>query len=365
MRSVLCAAVLVTFAAAEAAALDQPITARKLTLRRTAGGQEKLSFLTKDPAFLFPAIGSADDPAIGTPGGVLVEIFSEHRGAVAITVPGAVGWFTRDGAPPSYKFVNKQAPNGVSTVSSLLIKGGRALRLRGTSVGFGATGALGTVGVRITMGSLRSCALFDEVSIKREGRVFLARNATSGGLADCSNASLGGFSCTDAGDAPTCGGTCPEGSECATPDLSTCECISGAQPCGDTDPVCNGACPAGEVCGSVGGLPLPGCACLPAASTPCGDTAELSCGGDCPAGESCFGVSFPVGPITLDGCQCLSEPPVDACGGCPLGLDCIVGPGIGPLCLAFCSGGDGAPTCNGTCPGSFTCANLSGLCICQ
>lgn len=368
MRSAVLGVVVVLFAASEVPALDQPITARKLTLRRTASGQEKLSFLTKDPAFLFPAIGSADDPATGTPGGVVIELFSEHMGSVAIDVPGAVGWFARDGHPASYKFINKQAPNGVSTVSSMLIKSGRAIRLRGTSVGFGATGALGTVGVRITMGSLRSCALFDENAIRRdEGRVFLARNATTGGLTDCSDESLGlmPVPCGGGDPAPVCGGTCPSGSECATRDLSTCECIAAAQPCGDTDPVCNGECPVGEACGSIGGLPLPSCACLPETSTPCGEPGGGSCGGDCPAGLSCYGVSFPVGPVTLTGCECLSAPPVDACGGCPPGFDCIAGPGFGPFCLAFCSGGSGAPVCDGGCPGSSSCTNIGGTCVCQ
>jgi hypothetical protein len=340
MRRAMLAVLLVMVAVADAAALDQPISARKLTLRRTAGGQEKLAFLTKDPALLFPAIGSADDPATGTPGGVLIELFSEHRGRVAITVPAAVGWFVRD-APAAYKFINKQAPNGLSTVSSLLVKAGRAIRLRGAAVGFGAAGSLGTVGIRITVGSLRSCALFDEITVKRDdGRAYLARNATGAALTDCSDASLGPpVPCTGTAEAPTCGGTCPAGSACATRDLATCECIAAAQPCGDTDPVCSGTCPAGETCGSIGGLPLPTCACLPDASTPCGDTAGLACGGDCSPGLSCYGVSLAVGPVTIDGCQCLPAPPL-------------------------CSGA-GAPVCNGTCPLGLACGDVAGVCVCQ
>ena len=203
------ALLLLTFAL-EAHAADQPLAARKLILRRTASGQEKLSFLTKDPNVPFPPIGSADDPASGTPGGVVIELFSQNAGAAALPIPGAVGWFTKNGTPAVYKFVNKLAPTGVSTVSSLLLKSGKAIRIRGASTGLPSGGSLGPVGIRITIGSFRACALFDAATIKRdEGRVFLARDAVATSLTDCTNTSLGGFGCTDSLDAPTCGGSCP------------------------------------------------------------------------------------------------------------------------------------------------------------
>jgi hypothetical protein len=365
-RPALVALALLALTAADGLALDQPVSARKLILRHTASGQEKISFLIKDPAILFPPIGSADDPATGTPGGAVIELFSELQGQSTIVVPGAVGWFSRDGSPALYKFVNKLAPDGVSTVSSLLVKSGKAIRLRGASTGFGGTGQLGRIGVRITMGSLRTCALFDDTTIKRdEGRVYLARDAASEGLADCSNGSLGGPTCAD-GTGPACGGTCPAGSECGAPDLNTCECIAAAQPCGDTAPVCNGECPTGEVCGNVGGLPYSSCACLPGGVTnPCGDGIYPTCGGDCPSGLGCFGVTFGFGGLTLSGCECLlGPPPPDPCGGCPAGFECIYGPGIGPFCLAFCSGGQGAPVCDGACPAGTSCMNAGGVCAC-
>jgi hypothetical protein len=58
-------------------ALDRPISGKKLQLKRSPSGKEKLVFQSKDPIFLFPAIGSADDPATGTPGGIRVELFSQ------------------------------------------------------------------------------------------------------------------------------------------------------------------------------------------------------------------------------------------------------------------------------------------------
>lgn len=365
-RAVLLGCLLTLGAAAVADAVDLPVSARKLILRRTAGGEEKLSFLTKDANFPFPAIGSDDDPMMGTPGGVTIELFSPEQGAVRIDVPAAVGWIAKDGSPAFYKFTNKLAPGGVSAVSSLLVKEERAIRLRSSSVGFPSMAPLGPVGIRITMGTLRVCALFDATTIKRdEARVFLARDAKAASLADCSTASLGGPTCGELADAPICGGTCPAGSACGSRDLSTCECIAAAQPCGDTAPVCNGECPAGQECGTTGGLPFPGCACLPTGSTPCGNELSPTCGGDCPSGLDCYGVTFPFGPFTANGCQCLAEPPTDPCGGCLPGFQCIVGPGLGPICLAFCNGASGPPTCGGPCPAGLSCGVVSGTCLCQ
>jgi len=52
----------ITAGLSAAAAVEQPIAAKKLMLRRSSSGKEKLTFASKDPSFLFPALGSADDP---------------------------------------------------------------------------------------------------------------------------------------------------------------------------------------------------------------------------------------------------------------------------------------------------------------
>jgi hypothetical protein len=367
LRVAIAGAFLVLSFAWDASALDQPVSALKLVLRHNAAGAEKLSFLTKDSAVPFPAIGSADDPAGGTPGGVTIELFSRDAGAVTITIPPTVGWFTRDA---SYKFVNKLAPGGVSTVSAFLLKSGRAIRLRGAAVGLTTPTATtrGPIGIRITMGSLRTCALFDESTIDRDDpRVYLARDAKSEAIPDCTNGTLGGFTCVDSADAPVCGGTCPAGTACGTRDLSTCECIDAAQACGGTWPVCNGECPTGFECGATGGFPLTGCGCVPAGTTAC--FGSSACGGSCPDGLSCFtnSINLPVGSFSW--CECLTGPPTDACGGCPPGFECevIPGPGTQGSCLPVisCNGPSGYPTCDGTCPTGNTCQAVApAFCAC-
>src|SRR5438093_13328435 len=104
-RLALVAAVLGALSApAVALALEQPIDAAKLVIRRSAAGKEKLVFVSRDPRLVFPPAGGPDDP---TAGGVRVELFSpsEPEG-VALTVPpgrGKPGWTTRPGL---YKFIN-------------------------------------------------------------------------------------------------------------------------------------------------------------------------------------------------------------------------------------------------------------------
>src|SRR5262245_35102198 len=86
-------------------AADQPISASKLVLARS-GTKAKLVFTSRDPNALFPAIGGPDDPSVGTPGGMVIELFSAAEGIVTITIPagaGQPGWTTKSGPPASFK----------------------------------------------------------------------------------------------------------------------------------------------------------------------------------------------------------------------------------------------------------------------
>src|SRR5262245_50260898 len=102
MRSAsLLVAACMSMAAVSARAADQPISAAKLLLLRS-GGEEKLVFVSRDPAFLFPALAGADDPGTGTPGGLRVDLVSplEPLG-VSLVAPagsGTPGWTAASGA---------------------------------------------------------------------------------------------------------------------------------------------------------------------------------------------------------------------------------------------------------------------------
>jgi hypothetical protein len=54
-------------------------------------------------------------------------------------------------------------------------------------------------------------------------------------------------------------------------------------------------------------------------------------------------------------------------GGCPDGGFCTLCASCGGCgCLIPCSGGSGAPTCDGTCPPTYTCVydSIDGFCAC-
>ncbi len=310
-------------------AADQPIAGASLALKRSSSGKEVLTFSSKDPAALFPAVGGLDDP---TTAGATIELISPARATEMLTVPagtGSPGWTSKAGPPGAYAFKNK-AGISVSALSAVQFKEGKQLKLQARSFDVPLVPPSGQMAIRITMGGTRNCALFTVDTVKKDAtNVYKAAKATAVGLADCSDESLGAhvFGCADGsfgGDA--CGGPCPAGAVCTTQDLSTCTCVAETQPCGETYPVCNGACPVGEECLATGGYPLTACGCLPTGSTAC----NLSqCGGACPSGQECNYYEFQF----QSGCQC---GPSGACGtggdDCPPAQHCAVGSG-GSFCV--------------------------------
>ena len=101
--------------------------------------------------------------ASGAPGGLGVEIFSAaspgHPMLAAPAGTGTPGWRVKVGAASAYVFVNASAPDGLSPLRKVSLKQGRTLKVVAKSLGgLPLTGAQGSVAIRITMGSLRSCA---------------------------------------------------------------------------------------------------------------------------------------------------------------------------------------------------------------
>jgi hypothetical protein len=175
-------------APAGARGTDRPIGAVKLVLQRSAGKQ-KLVFVSRDHRFLFPAPGGPDDPMAR---GALVELFSpvEPGGAALVMPPGAgkPGWAGRRGV---FRFVNAPAPD-TSPVKLAVLKRGTMLKLVARATGLALAGPQGAVGIRVTVGSARSCAHFDGSTVARDraGR-FVGKGARAARLPDCSDASLG------------------------------------------------------------------------------------------------------------------------------------------------------------------------------
>jgi hypothetical protein len=354
---------------ASAVALDQPISGRGLKFKHSRFGA-LLIFKSRDPSFLFPPIGSADDPATGSPGGMTVDVFTQSKGPAAGSVPpgsGNPGWTAVDGAVDSYVY-RAAAPE----FQKVRLREGRALQLRNRGFGLDHDRPLGTVAIRITTGTRRSCAVFGPGTLVRDDPgSFTARDAPAPAIADCSDGSLlaaMGSPCAAPDAWPTCGGPCPESGVCAS-QSGSCTCIFPSQLCGGTAPVCNGECPAGEECFPFEfGLPGAGdaCACSPAGVIPCGATDAPSCGGACDAGEACVPVQDDNGSF----CRCANEgqPCGPELGACPLDLVCrFVGfPENWACAPTFCGGT--FPTCGGTCGDGRACVPLevvgAGACVC-
>ena len=359
---------------APAGAADQPISAAKLVLLQSAGGSEKLVFISRDPAFLFPPLGSADDPATGTPGGARIDLLPGSGPGAGLDLPagaGTPGWAATDAAIDRYRFVNPGAPDGFSAVKSAVLKQGRLVRVSGKRAGLALVGGLGRVAVRITTGSLRSCALFDAASVVADvpGR-FVARAAAVPAAADCAAQSLGVAECGDGVRQP--GEACDGGDDDDCPGLCEADCACGPF-CGDgvvnqPSELCddNGmspTCPDGYGLGCTGA-----CNC-------CSDTSFCNLFPCCSAADVCIqtpsnGFCWTVTCDPPDTC----DPPAQCAPGnycCnPLGYVCNVF-GNMPCCPGLtCVGADpgyccgaggypctaGADCCSGTCTGGGTCA---------
>jgi hypothetical protein len=288
-------------------ALDQPVDAVKLVLKRSAGGSQSLVFVSRDPDVLFPAVGSGDDPATGSPGGALLDLFSATEGSAALAVPpgeGTPGWTVAAGGVPRFRFRNPDAPAGVSPVRVVVLKQGRVLRVVAKTTGLPLAVPQLAVGIRITTGTLRTCALFGGTTIQKDvAGKFVAKGALAATLTDCSDASLTVVPCHLIADPfePMCGGVCPAGETCATEFSPQIE---------------------------------PRCVCHPLGTTSCIDSGYPACGGFCAGGAQCqaFHLSFPEGGIELPSCACVDpantcDDPAGTCfavGTCPTGQVCLV-----------------------------------------
>jgi len=163
---------------------DRPLAARSITLRRTKTGKQKLVFRASDDGVLAPVAGGVDDPAQ-----VPARIdFCSAAGRSTITFPGA-GWTaTANGV----SFSNPDAPASPSPVKRLKLSAGRSLKVLAREVGLPLDGSEGQLGVRLTTGSVRNCALFGPSTVRRdEVDAFKASKADPGALADCSDEALG------------------------------------------------------------------------------------------------------------------------------------------------------------------------------
>lgn len=364
MRNVVLGLLLLAGASASSAT-DKPINAVKLMLSRSGSGTEKLTFASKDATYLFSGVGSSDDPSIS---GATITLVSPLESPVTLTIPAGVanpGWrVTNRPTLDTYKYTNGPAPAAPSVVRSAKLNEKKSIKIVARETGLALTAAQGSVGIRITTGTLRSCALFDAATIiVDQPNRFVARGAIATSLANCSDAALGAPPVI-----PVCGNGVREGNE---------DCDGTDLPLGTPPGIqCTGTCTfcgTGE-CRFPGAIDIPCCqgfgsciildanggVCSGAPST-CGDGivqgAEQCDGTGCCVGSGCETQAdgcYP--PSDPHECQCCSNdqhpcytggqfgPPV----GCCPGFNCD---------LQHQNGTEAAGTCT-----TATCGGLGSIC---
>lgn len=171
-------------AAGDPPVIDRPVEGKRLVLRRSPSGRGKLSFSGGTPGEIaFPSFLAQ---------GAVVELFSPAEPAgVRLELP-AGGWsMTRQYV---VRFANRRAPNAFSPLSNAVLERQRYVKLSGTVPGLALDAPQGRVGIRLTTGTTRWCALFTEASAIADvpGR-FAGRRAPAGAVADCRADSLGGI----------------------------------------------------------------------------------------------------------------------------------------------------------------------------
>jgi len=165
--------------------IDHPVDGRKLTARRTNSGRETLAFTSKAPAVPFPTPGGPDDPRTV---GARLDVLSFAEGTAALDLP--AGKWKLNKAGTRYTFSDKTAPDATSGVKVVTLVRSKGISLTSKRLGLPFAVAQGRVAVRVTLGSLRTCARFGGTITKDVPGKFAAKNASAAGLADCSDAVL-------------------------------------------------------------------------------------------------------------------------------------------------------------------------------
>jgi endo-1,4-beta-xylanase len=164
---------------------DHPIAGAKLTLTRLGRARTLVSFSSDDPGVVTPSPGSRNDPKRGAPGGATIELLLPDGTARTLSLPAGAGWHIGRGTTTYAHGSRRRAP-----AVWLRMREGRALDLQLRASDLVPSDAHDGLRLRITMGSLRTCADFGPETIVQSSRRRLVASAApkSAGY-DCSYAS--------------------------------------------------------------------------------------------------------------------------------------------------------------------------------
>src|SRR5262249_9252145 len=108
---------------------------------------------------------------------------------VSMPLP-AAGW-TAAGADGGFRFSNRDAPDGISPVRLVLLKGGRSLKVVAPATGFLLDAPLGGVGIRLVPGTGALCSPCDAGTGAAEGLGRFEARGPGAVSAGCDRTTLG------------------------------------------------------------------------------------------------------------------------------------------------------------------------------
>src|SRR3989475_820806 len=171
-RMATAAVALLMLGTGSARATDRLIPGRKLSLSARAGRQ-RLAFAAKSPVIVVPTPQGSDDP---TSVGATLRIVNPASGESASFDLPASHW-SRNASGTLYKFKNSAAPAPPSEVKIALLRTGR-LKVSARASGITLNElSQGSIGVVLSAGSVRYCALFGGQILRNGPGRFSAKNA--------------------------------------------------------------------------------------------------------------------------------------------------------------------------------------------
>src|SRR5581483_5004987 len=154
-----------------ARAVDQTLPGTKLDIR-DASTRRSLVFQTKSSAVVAPS-----GPDAPTTVGATFQVFNPNSGESATFDMPAANWSVNS-TGTMFRFRNRSAPAGPSAVKLAVIKDGRLIKVSAKDSGLTLDEPTqGSVGIVLTSGTRRYCALFDSGIVRDQPGRFSARNA--------------------------------------------------------------------------------------------------------------------------------------------------------------------------------------------
>jgi hypothetical protein len=153
-------------------AADQPVPGTKLLLKQTTSAST--SFTSKAIGLVAPTPAGSDDPTIT---GATLLLYNPNSGESATFDLPESNW-TINSTGTIFKFTNRFAPSAPSEVRTASIRGGRGIKLRAKAAGITLDEpAQGSIGVVLTSGTTRYCALFGGTIRRDQPGRFQAKGA--------------------------------------------------------------------------------------------------------------------------------------------------------------------------------------------